>query len=120
VRRVGASLLASLPASPTALLAIFEVHFLTRRAASRRPTAIPIPLRRAAQVVAVKTMILPANMTGQEKREKMAVMEAAISSSLVHPNIGTAGLWEPNHVRAATRERGYGNTASATRVRPCL
>ena len=39
-------------------------------------------------VVAVKTMILPANMTGQEKREKMAVMEAAISSSLVHPNIG--------------------------------
>ncbi|GLC35482.1 hypothetical protein PLESTB_000202500 [Pleodorina starrii] len=40
-------------------------------------------------VVAVKTMILPANMTGQEKREKMAVMEAAISSSLVHPNIVT-------------------------------
>ncbi|KAG2453178.1 hypothetical protein HYH02_002502 [Chlamydomonas schloesseri] len=39
--------------------------------------------------VAVKTMILPANMTGQEKREKMAVMEAAISSSLVHPNIVT-------------------------------
>ena len=39
-------------------------------------------------VVAVKTMILPANMTGQQKREKMAVMEAAISSSLVHPNIG--------------------------------
>ncbi|PNH07789.1 hypothetical protein TSOC_005724 [Tetrabaena socialis] len=40
-------------------------------------------------VVAVKTMILPANMTGQVKREKMAVMEAAISSSLVHPNIVT-------------------------------
>ena len=38
-------------------------------------------------VVAIKTMILPANMSGAEKREKMAVMEAAISSSLSHPNI---------------------------------
>ncbi|WIA08278.1 hypothetical protein OEZ85_007721 [Tetradesmus obliquus] len=38
-------------------------------------------------VVAVKTMLLPANMSGAEKREKMAVMEAAISSSLSHPNI---------------------------------
>lgn len=37
--------------------------------------------------MAVKTMVLPANMSGQEKREKMAVMEAAISSSLAHPNI---------------------------------
>ncbi|GAX78545.1 hypothetical protein CEUSTIGMA_g5985.t1 [Chlamydomonas eustigma] len=39
--------------------------------------------------VAVKTLILPSNMPGSEKREKMAVMEAAISSSLVHPNIVT-------------------------------
>ncbi|KAI8466064.1 MAG: hypothetical protein J3K34DRAFT_524825 [Monoraphidium minutum] len=38
-------------------------------------------------VVAVKTMVLPANMSGQEKREKMAIMETAISSSLSHPNI---------------------------------
>ncbi|GBF87741.1 hypothetical protein Rsub_00452 [Raphidocelis subcapitata] len=38
-------------------------------------------------VVAVKTMILPSNMSGAEKREKMAVMEAAISSSLSHPNV---------------------------------
>ncbi|KXZ44771.1 hypothetical protein GPECTOR_62g886 [Gonium pectorale] len=37
--------------------------------------------------VAVKTMVLPTNMSGQEKREKMAVMETAISSSLSHPNI---------------------------------
>ncbi|GAX83535.1 hypothetical protein CEUSTIGMA_g10960.t1 [Chlamydomonas eustigma] len=37
--------------------------------------------------VAIKTIILPANMAGAEKREKMAVMEAAISSSLMHPNI---------------------------------
>jgi len=38
-------------------------------------------------VVAVKTLVLPANMSGAEKREKMAIMEAAISSSLSHPNI---------------------------------
>ncbi len=37
--------------------------------------------------VAIKTIVLPANMSGKEKREKMAVMEAAISSSLAHPNI---------------------------------
>lgn len=38
-------------------------------------------------IVAVKTIVLPANMSGQEKREKMAIMEAAISSALSHPNI---------------------------------
>jgi hypothetical protein len=38
--------------------------------------------------VAVKTMILPARMSGAEKRERMAIMEAAISSSMMHPNIG--------------------------------
>lgn len=38
-------------------------------------------------VVAVKTIVLPALMSGQEKREKMAIMEAAISSALSHPNI---------------------------------
>ncbi|MEW5298224.1 MAG: hypothetical protein WDW36_001371 [Sanguina aurantia] len=37
--------------------------------------------------VAVKIIVLPANMTGREKHEKMAVMETAISSSLSHPNI---------------------------------
>ncbi|KAF5833115.1 hypothetical protein DUNSADRAFT_10665 [Dunaliella salina] len=37
--------------------------------------------------VAVKIILLPSNMSGREKREKMVVWEAAISSSLVHPNI---------------------------------
>jgi hypothetical protein len=37
--------------------------------------------------VAVKIMVLPSYMTGKEKREKMAVMETAISSSLSHPNV---------------------------------
>jgi hypothetical protein len=32
-------------------------------------------------------MILPAGLSNKERREKMAVMEAAISSSLSHPNI---------------------------------
>ncbi|KAI8468110.1 MAG: kinase-like domain-containing protein [Monoraphidium minutum] len=38
-------------------------------------------------VVAIKTMILPAKMSGQEKRERMAIMEAAISSAIQHPNV---------------------------------
>lgn len=32
-------------------------------------------------------MLFPAAMSGKEKREKMAIMETAISSSLSHPNI---------------------------------
>lgn len=42
-------------------------------------------------IVAVKTIVLPAAMSGQEKREKMAIMEAAISSALSHPNIMQVG-----------------------------
>jgi hypothetical protein len=37
--------------------------------------------------VAVKSMVLPAKMSGAEKRERMAIMEAAISSAMNHPNI---------------------------------
>jgi hypothetical protein len=37
--------------------------------------------------VAIKSMILPAKMSGAEKRERMAIMEAAISSVMNHPNI---------------------------------
>ncbi len=37
--------------------------------------------------VAVKSLILPSAMSGAEKRERMAFMEAAISGSLSHPNI---------------------------------
>ncbi|KAI8463487.1 MAG: hypothetical protein J3K34DRAFT_145885 [Monoraphidium minutum] len=38
-------------------------------------------------VVAIKVMILPARMSGKEKRARMALMEAAISSVVKHPNI---------------------------------
>jgi hypothetical protein len=32
-------------------------------------------------------MMLPSGTSGMEKRERMAIMEAAISSSLSHPNV---------------------------------
>ncbi|GAX74261.1 hypothetical protein CEUSTIGMA_g1710.t1 [Chlamydomonas eustigma] len=38
-------------------------------------------------IVAVKSMVMSSQMNGAEKRERMAIMEAAISSSLSHPNI---------------------------------
>lgn len=44
--------------------------------------------------VAVKTMLLPAAMSNKERREKMAIMETAISSSLSHPNIVTTYTYE--------------------------
>ena len=42
--------------------------------------------------VAVKTMVLPNNVSGIEKRERMAIMEAAISTALSHPNIVQVSL----------------------------
>ncbi|KAG2438990.1 hypothetical protein HYH02_010781 [Chlamydomonas schloesseri] len=75
-------------------------------------------------VVAVKTMILPANMTGQEKREKMAVMEAAISSSLVHPNIVTTYTYfirpyhEPTHDGVQNMLAGPSTTSPTNPSRP--
>ncbi|KAG1672489.1 hypothetical protein FOA52_002797 [Chlamydomonas sp. UWO 241] len=53
--------------------------------------------------VAVKTIMLPANMSGAEKREKMAVMEAAISSSLMHPNIVSTYTYSIKPVRDTTK-----------------
>lgn len=38
-------------------------------------------------LVAVKVLLLPSGLSGLQRREQMAVMEAAISSSLRHPNI---------------------------------
>ncbi|PNH06725.1 Mitogen-activated protein kinase kinase kinase 11 [Tetrabaena socialis] len=37
--------------------------------------------------VAVKTMVLPANMSGAEKREKMLLMEIATGAALTHPHV---------------------------------
>lgn len=52
-------------------------------------------------LVAVKTMMFPAAMSGREKREKMAIMETAISASLSHPNIVQVGF------AAAQRRAGH-------------
>ena len=38
-------------------------------------------------LVAVKSLVLPASLSGKERREKMAIMETAISSSVSHPNV---------------------------------
>lgn len=53
-------------------------------------------------VVAVKIMVLPSYMTGKEKREKMAVMETAISSSLSHPNVVQTFTYTVEPVRSNT------------------
>ena len=42
-------------------------------------------------VVAVKSMVLPSNASS--RRERMAIMEAAISSALSHPNILQVLCW---------------------------
>jgi serine/threonine protein kinase len=53
-------------------------------------------------VVAVKIMVLPSHMSGKEKREKMAVMETAISSSLSHPNCVATYTYAVEPVRSNT------------------
>ncbi|KAJ9511825.1 hypothetical protein QJQ45_004378 [Haematococcus lacustris] len=58
-------------------------------------------------VVAVKTMVMPANMSGAEKREKMAIMEAAISSSLSHPNIVQTYTYAIQPMKDQTPETSY-------------
>lgn len=63
------------------------LRIATAAAASHRVCYMFSGLWRGS-TVAVKTMILPAKMSGAEKRERMAIMEAAISSTMNHPNIG--------------------------------
>jgi hypothetical protein len=60
----------------------------TRRRASRQKLTEPPPPIWRRQV-----MLLPTRMSGTEKREKMALMEAAISSAMNHPNILQASGW---------------------------
>lgn len=67
-------------------------------------------------VVAVKTIVLPAVMSGQEKREKMAIMEAAISSALSHPNIMQTYTYDIKAIKDTSRPEQklvlLGSTAS--------
>lgn len=52
--------------------------------------------------MAVKSMVLPIKMSGAEKRGRLAVMEAAISASLSHPNIIKTFTYTLTPVRVAT------------------
>eukprot|EP00198_Chlamydomonas_reinhardtii_P011654 XP_001700991.1 predicted protein [Chlamydomonas reinhardtii] len=56
--------------------------------------------------VAIKTIILPTNMSGKEKRERMAVMEAAISSSLAHPNVVATYTYQIKPLKASACRGG--------------
>ena len=62
-------------------------------------------------------MILPSYLSGKERREKMAVMETAISSSLSHPNIVQTYTYAVEPVRANTKMRGAGVGAAAGAAR---
>jgi serine/threonine protein kinase len=64
--------------------------------------------------VAVKSMVLPIKMGGAESRERMAIMEAAISSSLSHPNIVKTYTYSLKPVRGS----GNGESASQSRKSP--
>ncbi|GIL44373.1 hypothetical protein Vafri_1861, partial [Volvox africanus] len=55
--------------------------------------------------VAIKTIILPTNMSGKEKREKMAVMEAAISSSLAHPNVVSTYTYQIKSLKDSSAQK---------------
>ncbi|KAF5833121.1 hypothetical protein DUNSADRAFT_10671 [Dunaliella salina] len=57
--------------------------------------------------VAVKIILLPGNMSGREKREKMVVWEAAISSSLIHPNVCQTYHYRIKPVKESARN-GWG------------
>lgn len=67
-------------------------------------------------VVAVKIMILPSYLSGKEKREKMAVMETAISSSVSHPNIVQTFTYAVEPIKGKTgpskKHKGKGNSFS--------
>jgi len=61
-------------------------------------------------VVAIKIMMLPASMSGAEKREKMVVWEAAISSSLTHPNIVQTYSYNIKPMKESVKQEESGET----------
>ncbi|KAF5833120.1 kinase-like domain-containing protein [Dunaliella salina] len=68
--------------------------------------------------VAVKIIMLPSNMSGREKREKMVVWEAAISSSLIHPNICQTYHYRIKPVKESSRPGlGMDHSGSAVALR---
>jgi hypothetical protein len=59
--------------------------------------------------VAVKIMVLPSYMAGKERRERMAIMETAISSSLSHPNIVQTYTYAVEPITGNTDVEGHGS-----------
>jgi serine/threonine protein kinase len=59
-------------------------------------------------------MILPTKMKGSEKQERMAIMEAAISISLSHPNIVQTYTYSLTPVRERTSHSGFTVTPSTS------
>ena len=53
-----------------------------------------------------QVQVLPARMSGNEKRERMAIMEAAISTSMNHPNIVQVGAGGLSHGNCRGNGRG--------------
>ncbi|MEW5313559.1 MAG: hypothetical protein WDW38_005117 [Sanguina aurantia] len=64
-------------------------------------------------LVAVKSLVLPASLSGAEKRQQMAIMETAISTCLSHPNIVQTYTYmvQPVHEDAAAEESHFGGLA---------
>ncbi|GAX80144.1 hypothetical protein CEUSTIGMA_g7582.t1 [Chlamydomonas eustigma] len=63
--------------------------------------------------VAVKSMVLPIKLSGAEHRERMAIMEAAISSSLSHPNIVKTHTYSLKPVRESVSSLSWDGGKSA-------
>ena len=62
----------------------------------------------------------PSHTPGTEKREKMAVMEAAISSTLAHPNIVATYTYSIKPVRDTTKTMANEVSQSVSQCGPPL
>jgi hypothetical protein len=89
----------------------------------RRPLRSPLTKQvyRAwwkGSLVAVKRMLFPSGMSGAAKRERMAIMETAISSRLRHPCIVQlyAFYLRPLAAAAAAAAAGDGDGRAAGRT----
>jgi hypothetical protein len=64
-------------------------------------------------VVAVKRMVLPSELSHRDKRQMMALMELAITSTLLHPNIVKTHSYSIRPIRDSPLRREGSSTAKA-------
>ncbi|GAX80143.1 hypothetical protein CEUSTIGMA_g7581.t1 [Chlamydomonas eustigma] len=62
--------------------------------------------------VAVKCMVLPIKLSRAEHRDRMAIMEAAISSSLSHPNIVKTHTYSLKPVHERSKDSQHNSTSN--------